>query len=39
MDKADRERAEEAIGDAVDAAVLMIRGEVDQAMNRYNAKK
>jgi PTH1 family peptidyl-tRNA hydrolase len=39
MDKADRERAEEAIGDAVDAAVLMIRGEVDLAMNRYNAKK
>jgi PTH1 family peptidyl-tRNA hydrolase len=39
MDKADWERAEEAIGDAVDAAVLMIRGEVDLAMNRYNAKK
>jgi PTH1 family peptidyl-tRNA hydrolase len=39
MDSEDRERAEDAIKDAVDAAVLLMQGETDRAMNLYNAKK
>jgi hypothetical protein len=39
MDKEDQSRAEEAIQDAVEAAVLLIRDETDRAMNLYNAKK
>ena len=34
----DRTRVEEAIGHAMDAAVLMMQGEVDKAMNDYNSK-
>ena len=34
----DRARVEEAIRDAEDAAVLMIQGEADKAMNDFNAK-
>ena len=34
-----RARVEEAIRDAEDAAVLMIQGEADKAMNDFNAKK
>lgn len=33
-----RARVEEAIRDAEDAAVLMIQGEADKAMNDFNAK-
>ena len=29
----------EAVGDAIGAIVMMSRGDVDQAMNNYNAKK
>ena len=32
----DRAKVEEAIGHAMDAAVLMIQGETDKAMNIYN---
>ena len=32
----DREKVEEAIGHAMDAAVLMMQGETDKAMNIYN---
>ncbi len=39
MPKADWERTEEAIADAVEAAALIAQGEVDEAMNRYNARK
>ena len=39
MDKEDRSRAEEAMADAVEAAVLMMHGETDKAMNLYNSKK
>jgi PTH1 family peptidyl-tRNA hydrolase len=39
MDKEDQSRAEEAIQDAVEAVVLLIRDETDRAMNLYNAKK
>lgn len=39
MSNEDRAQAESAIKDACSAAVLMIRGDVDQAMNDYNAKK
>lgn len=39
MSAEDREYAEEAIGDAVKAAVLIAQGKIDQAMNEYNAKK
>jgi PTH1 family peptidyl-tRNA hydrolase len=39
MDSEDRARAEDAIKDAVDAAVLLMQGETDRAMNLYNAKK
>ena len=35
----DRAKVEEAIGHAMDAAVLMMQGEVDKAMNDYNSKK
>ena len=34
----DRAKVEEAIGHAMDAAVLMMQGEVDKAMNDYNSK-
>lgn len=34
----DRAKVEEAIGHAMDATVLMMRGEVDKAMNDYNSK-
>ena len=34
----DRVHVEEAIQDALDAAVLMMHGEVDKAMNDFNAK-
>lgn len=34
--KEERKAVEEAMEDAADAAVLMIHGEVDKAMNRYN---
>ena len=33
------DHVEEAIRDAEDAAVLMIQGEADKAMNDFNAKK
>lgn len=39
MDKEDRSRAEEAMADAVEAAVLMMHDEADKAMNLYNSKK
>ena len=32
----DRAKVEEAIGHAMDAAVLMMQGETDKAMNTYN---
>lgn len=32
----ERKAVEEAMEDAADAAVLMLHGEIDQAMNRYN---
>ena len=35
----DREKAEAAIKEAVDAAVLMMQGKADEAMNQYNSKK
>jgi PTH1 family peptidyl-tRNA hydrolase len=35
----DRTAVELAIRDACDAAVLMLQGQVDKAMNDYNAKK
>ena len=35
----DRAKVEEAIGHAMDAAVLMMQGEVDKAMNDYNSEK
>ena len=38
FDDADREKVEEAISHAVEAAVMMINGEVDKAMNDYNTK-
>ena len=34
----DRAKVEEAIGHSMDAAVLMMQGEVDKAMNDYNSK-
>ena len=34
----DRTKVEEAIGHAMDAAVLMMQGEVDKALNDYNSK-
>ena len=39
FDSDDREKVEEAISDAIGAAVLMMQGDVDRAMNQYNAKK
>lgn len=39
FDAADREKVEEAIEDAMAAAVLMMKGETDRAMNLYNGKK
>ncbi len=39
FEKEDRVMVEEAIDDAVAAAEMMVRGEVDQAMNDYNGKK
>lgn len=38
FDKADREKVEEAIGNAITAAGMMINGETDKAMNDYNTK-
>lgn len=35
----DRKLVEEAISDAVDAAVMIVRDETDQAMNKYNSRK
>ena len=39
FDKADRQKVDEAIEDAMAAAVLMMQGDVDKAMNNFNAKK
>lgn len=39
FDKDDRAAVEEAIGHAVLAVELMLQGEVDAAMNEFNAKK
>ena len=39
FDRADRERVELAIADAVAAAELMVCGETDRAMNDFNGKK
>ncbi len=39
MPEADRKLADAAIGEAVEAAALIVQGEVDEAMNRYNAKR
>ena len=39
FDTADRAEVEKAIGHAVEAAEMMITGETDAAMNRYNVKK
>lgn len=39
MPPEERKKADEAAGDAVAAAVLMMQGKADQAMNDYNAKK
>lgn len=36
---AERELADAAVADAVDALALMVRGETDGAMNRYNRRK
>ena len=35
----DRRKVEEAFADAADAVSLMVRGETNEAMNRYNRKK
>lgn len=35
----DRKKVDEAINNAISAAVLMMQNDVDQAMNVYNAKK
>ena len=39
MAEADRKLADEAIGEAVEAAALIVRGETDEAMNRFNSRK
>ena len=39
MNAEDRKNAEAAMQDACAAAVLIARGDIDQAMNGYNAKK
>ena len=36
---ADRELADSAVADAADALAQMIRGETEEAMNRYNRRK
>lgn len=38
FDKEDRQKVNEAIVDAMAAAVLMMQGDVDKAMNNFNAK-
>ena len=38
FDTEDRTRVEEAIQHAIDAAVMMMQGEVDKAMNDFNTK-
>ncbi len=37
--KDERERVDEAIKDAVEALALMVQGQTEEAMNRYNRKK
>ncbi|MBO5071057.1 MAG: aminoacyl-tRNA hydrolase [Roseburia sp.] len=39
FDKNDRELVEEAITHAVTATQMILRGEIDQAMNEFNARK
>lgn len=39
FDKEERARVDAATSDAIAAAVLMMQGDVDRAMNNYNAKK
>lgn len=39
FDKEDRAKVDDAIKDAVEAAVLMMQGDVDKAMNEFNSKK
>ncbi len=39
LSKNDRERVDEAVRDAVGAAVMMAQGQTEEAMNRYNRKK
>ena len=39
MDKDERSLGEDAAKDAIAAAVLMMQGEVDKAMNNFNARK
>lgn len=38
LPKEERERAEEAIRDATEAAALIVQGSIEQAMNDYNRK-
>lgn len=38
LPKEERERAEEAIRDAAEAAALIVQGGIEQAMNDYNGK-
>ncbi|MCD8299847.1 MAG: aminoacyl-tRNA hydrolase [Clostridiales bacterium] len=37
--KSERERVDEAAGDAAAAVAMMVKGETDAAMNKYNRKK
>lgn len=39
FDKEDRRLVDEAVKDAMDASVLILRQEIDKAMNDFNAKK
>lgn len=39
MDKAERQELESSFTDAVHAIELIVQGEIEQAMNDYNAKK
>lgn len=39
FEKEDRALVDEAIGHAVEAAVMMLNGDVEKAMNDYNSKK
>ena len=39
MPPEDRKKADEALQDAIAATVLLMQGEADLAMNKYNAKK